>query len=330
MDLILCNTNMAVTTVVCQMAKEPTKKFVVFTDVKSIYSFLSLLSPTNMDLHFVESVFSCSNYWRIIKLKKWVKSIVATEHVNKVYCYHQAFGGFYNWIIHYCARQDCKVIYYRILNNLILPTAKCNFETLKTKWIYKLLFSTEVKILDRSNHTYIPKLTDAFYHKNCITEKRYIIDETIISEAAQTVISKLGIDTGIASVVLLTGSVVDTGQVTKDEYAKKISQLIVQIGEGHIVAKCHPRFTDETKEEKKLAHLPSFIPMDFLLDRFNVFIGYNSTVLREAASKGKMAISLIEYLTPINIERRDHWYSYFDGSNIIFLKNIAEISNLIK
>lgn len=330
MELILCNTNLAVTTVVCQLAKEQKKKFVVFTDVRSIYDFLFLLSPTNMELHFVESVFSYSGYWRIIKSKRRVKDLIVAKHINKVYCYHQAFGGFYNWIIHYCARQNCEVIYYRILDNLVLPTAKNNLDTLKMKWIYKLLFSTDVKILDRSNHTYIPKLTNTFYQKNHIAEKRYSIDEIVINETAQTVINKLGIDTRMASVVLLTGSVMDTGQVKRVEYSEKISQLIAQIGGNRIVAKCHPRFTDETKEEKELLHLPSFIPMDFLLDRFDVFIGYNSTVLREAASKGKVAISLIECLTPVNVERRNHWYSYFEGSSIIFPKDITEISNSIK
>lgn len=328
MELLLCNTNLAVTTVVCQLFKQPDRRFVVFTDVKSIYTFLSLVALPNMELHFMESNYGLLSIQKMLNMRKKIKTLVEKKEITKVYCYHQAFGGFYNWIISFCHKQGCRVMYYRLLDNLVLPTAK-DLNAMKLRIAYKLLYSTDIIVLDRGNSCILPKLSPRFYRKNDIKEDRYIVDEKIIEKVSQIVLDKLGIALNDNAVLLLTGSVLDTGQVTKAEYSQKIKELIDAIGASHIVAKCHPRFNDETEDEKRLVHIPSYIPMEFLLSYFKVYIGYNSTILKMAAYKGNTAISLVSYMVPVNIERRDNWYIYFGKSNIVYPKNITEILNAI-
>lgn len=311
MQLILCNTNLAVTTVVCQIVRNPEKQFIVFTDVKNIHKFLSLIDLPNMELHFIISNFRYFAVWQIWQTRRLIKHIVSRRNITTVYCYHQAFGGLYNWIINHCHKIGCQMIYFRVLNKLELPKAKNDFNAIKIKIQYKFLFSTDIDVLDRGNRVYIPKLSSTFYRKNEIKEEKYTVDDNIINYMGQLVLTKLGIASSKGNILLLTGSVLATDQVTIKEYTKKIKELINTIGINHIIAKCHPRFGDEIEEEKKLIHLPSFIPMEFLMNHFNIFIGYNSTVLIEATNKGKIAISLLLYLTPINNVRRNRWFSYF-------------------
>lgn len=329
MELLLCNTNLAVTTVVCQLVKHPDKQFMVLTDVKNIFTFLSLIAPSNMELHFIKSDYSLLSLWELLKKRREIKALVAKSEIDNVYCYHQAFGGFYNWIITYCHKRGCKITYYRLLENLTLPHAK-GLNAFKLRMIYSFLYSTDIVALDRGNSYMLPKLSSTFYQKNKINEERYLVDEKIIEKVAQIILCKLGLTINGHVVLLLTGSVLDTEQVTMTEYSQKIKKLIEHIGSNRIIAKCHPRFTDETEEEKKLAHIPFYIPMEFLLDYFKIFIGYNSTILKIAADKGHTAISLISYMKPVDGKRRDNWYIYFGKSNIVYPKTITEILNAIK
>lgn len=329
MQLILCNTNLAVTTVVCQIVRNPEKQFIVFTDTRNIYKFLSLINLPNMELYFIISNFRYFAIWQIWQTKRLIKHIVARKNITTVYCFHQAFGGLYNWIINHCHKIGCQVIYFRVLNRLELPKAKNDFNAIKIKIQYKFLFSTDIDVLDRGNKVYIPKLSDTFYRKNEIKEEKYIVDENIINHIGQLALTKLRINLSKGDILLLTGSVLATNQVATEEYTKKIKIIINTIGLNHIIAKCHPRFNDEIEEEKKLFHLPSFIPMEFLMNHFNTFIGYNSSVLIEAANNNKTAISLLLYLMPINNTRRNRWFSYFKDNHILFPKNIAEIKKLI-
>lgn len=329
MELLLCNTNLAVTTVVCQLVKQPDKNFMVFTDVKNIYTFLSLIAPSNMELHFIESNYGLLSLWGLLKKREEIKTLVSKKEINNVYCYHQAFGGFYNWIISYCHKRGCKITYYRLLDNLVLPQAK-GLGAFKLKMIYRLIYSTDIVVLERGNSLILPKLSTAFYQKNEINEERYLVDEEVLEKISQIVLSNLGLTINKHAILLLTGSVIDTGQVTIQEYSQKIKDLIQHVGSNHIVAKCHPRFNDETEDEKKLAHIPSYIPMEFLLGHFRVYIGYNSTILKIAADKGLTAISLVSYMVPVDEERRDNWYIYFGKSNIIYPRSVFEILNVIK
>lgn len=329
MELLLCNTNLAVTTVVCQLVKQPDKKFIVFTDVKNIYTFLSLIAPSNMELHFIESNYGLMSLWGLFKKREKIKTLVVNKGINNVYCYHQAFGGFYNWIISYCHKQGCKITYYRLLDNLVLPPAK-GLRAFKLKMIYRLIYSTDIVVLERGNSYILPKLSLTFYRENEINEDRYLVDEEVIEKVSQKVLSNLGLTINEYAILLLTGSVLDTGQVSIQEYSQKIKDLIQNVGSNRIVAKCHPRFNDETCDEKKLAHIPSYIPMEFLLGYFKVYIGYNSTILKIAADKGLTAISLVSYMEPVDEERRDKWYIYFGKSNIIYPKTVFEILNVIK
>lgn len=330
MELLLCNTNLAVTTVVCQIAKEPSKQFIVFTDVRNIYSFLSLIDYANVKLYFIESSFSFNTIFRLFKTKRCIKKIIKEKNISKVYHYHHVFGQLYNWVISYCAQKGCKVINYKVKEATDFPLAKKNLKSIKTKILQNLLYSGNVNILDKGDKNYIPILSPTFFQKNKIQLLDYKIDDSIIKNTADVIMEKLGLKVDSKNVILLNGSVMATGQVDCKEYKEKIKLLIETIGSENMVAKCHPRFNDETEEEKRLKHIPSFIPMDFLLKYYDVIIGYNSTTLRHASALGKKAISLIEFFVPTNIERKNNWYATFADSEIYYPKSLNDLVSIIK
>lgn len=330
MELLLCNTNLAVTTVVCQIAKEPSKKFIVLTDVINIYRFLSLLDYANAELYFIESSFSFDTILGLFKTKRRIKRIIQNNNISKVYHYHRVFGQLYNWVISYCARKGCQVINYKVKEAIDFPLAKKNLKYFKTKLLQFLLYSGDVEILDKGGGSYIPKLSPSFFQKYKIQISDYKIDDSIIKDSAGVIIKKMGLKVNNKNIILLNGSVMATGQVDSEEYKEKIRLLIEAIGCENIVAKCHPRFNDETEEEKRLKHIPSFIPMDFLLMYYDVIIGYNSTTLRYASALGKKAISLIDFFVPTNIERKNNWYATFADSEIYYPKSPNDLVNIIE
>lgn len=325
MELILCNTNLAVTTVVCQIKLQPEKEFLILTDQTNIFLFFKTLALPNITLIHINSSFGLKDIISLIRTKLKIKKIINKFGIEGCYMYHQAFGDLYNWAIHYCHKIGLPITYFRQLSEIKHPKASFSLETIKLYFKYNVLYSCNIEVIDRGNNHLIPKLSKSFIKDNDIQEKQYQINKDVIKNIANILITKLNINISSNKVILLTGSVMATNQVTKEEYALKIKELIEHIGKDNVICKCHPRFNDETELEKMLPHIPGFIPMEFLLEYFNVFIGYNSTILIEAANNKKKAISLINYFKPTNYQRRDRWFSYFGKSKIIYPQQIKDI-----
>lgn len=330
MELILCNTNLSVTTVVTQLFSNKTEQFIVFTDQNNIFSFLKLLQIPNVRLYYIKSSYNIRRIYNLFIAKKQIKKFFNHySDIKKVHCYHQAFGGIFNWIITYAYQQGIIIEYNRVLSNQEYPEAKFSIKKIKIWFVYKVLFQTDVFILDRGNNTLMPKLHQLFYKRNKINECAIEVDNAIIKKVSQLVIQRLGLSLNESSIVYLSGSVIATKQVSLNEYTKKITTLIESLNKSTVICKCHPRFTDEIIEEQKLLHIPAFIPMEFLLPYFNVFIGYNSTILCKVAKSNKIAISLLDYFIPISKERRDLWYKYFGDAKVLRPKTINEIKDII-
>lgn len=325
MELILCNTNLSVTSVVSLVMSNNQNQYIILTDQPNIEKFFKLLSLNNTELHYLSSTYSFFDI-KLYQAKKWIKTIFANKEIKKIRIFHQAFGGFYNWIAYAASKQKIPVEYNRVLKDQQYPLAKFSLNVLKERLRYSVLFKTNVNILDRGNNTLMPKLAKTFYIKNNICEVPAMVKNEIIENVSNVIIKKMGFNLNHSSVVLLTGSIIATNQVKKTEYELKLKELLECVGKENIVCKCHPRFSDEVTEEKQLPHIPSFIPMEFLLPYFDVFIGYNSTVLNQVAQLGKTAISLVDYYIPINTERRDNWHCYL-SKNVLFIKNIDELKS---
>ena len=329
MELILCNTNLSVTSVVSLVLSNKLENFIVLTDQPNIESFFQLLSFSNVSLQYLPSEYRFFDKG-IYKAKSWIKDLFIKNQITKVRMFHQAYGGFYNWIVYYSNKRNVTVEYNRVLRDQQYPRAKTSLYVIKERLRYNILFKADVDVLDRGNRLLMPKLSKKFYEKYNICEVKFDVDAEIINKVANTIMNRLGLHFEQSLVVLLTGSILKTMQVDYDEYNIKTKKLIEFIGRKNIVCKCHPRFTDELEEEKKLPHIPSYVPMEFLIPYFDVFIGYNSTVLVQASHLGKKSISLLDYYRPISEDRRNKWYPYFRDAKIFFIKDVDELTGIIK
>ena len=185
----------------------------------------------------------------------------------------------------------------------------------------------KVDVLDRGRP--ILSLPDSFFKEVHVVEIKMPVDEKLISN----IISERLLDNNVYSkYVLLTGTVVSENLCPADVYEKLINRVIDILGPDNTVSKCHPRFRDMFGMEKNLKQIPSFIPGNVLIDNYCCFVGFESTLLVEAAVVGKRAISLINLL-PISDKDKKLWIDFFDSrlkgrGKIVFPHTIEELIDL--
>ena len=140
----------------------------------------------------------------------------------------------------------------------------------------------------------VPALSKHFYNKiNAIDIKIEInsgVINSIIGDKISNIISG-------RSVVLLSGAIEVVG-INTQKYQLFIDEIIKLIGTDKMVLKTHPTFTDIYGLEKQLPEIPSYFPMNLILSKFEVFIGFQTTTLAEAAIEGHKALSLA-YMLPL-------------------------------
>ncbi len=326
MKILLFNTNPATRFVLSQLEKG--EKTLVLTDQENIRKLMEVLNYDHVILHYLRSDYFF-DLLQLYKARNTVKRLFEENEIDELVYYHQAFGSFFNWIITYAHRKNVRIVYQRVIRQLEAPPYK-GLKAWKCKLANKILYSTDVNPIDTGAHRPIPSLSRNFIQKNAIVEEKGIINSHAISEVGRKLFATINISVTDKTVLLLTGSIISTGQVEEMEYKEKIKMLIESIGPSNIVCKCHPRFTDEVELEKSLPHIPSYIPMELLTSFFSIYIGFGSSVLIDAARNGKLAIALTDYFQSVNPNRRVALHEYFVGDSVKFVKNIQELSFSIK
>ena len=157
------------------------------------------------------------------------------------------------------------------------------------------------------------------------------VNQYLVTKELNSFISSLQIK---AKYILLTGTVVKCGYVNAERYTKGINEVINLLGINNIASKCHPRFANFYGKEFQLKQIPHYLPGNLIINQFDVFIGYESTLLVEAAIAGKIVISLLDYFMPTNEEAQKNWHSFLDNrlnkSGVIYYpKNISELKKII-
>lgn len=87
--------------------------------------------------------------------------------------------------------------------------------------------------------------------------------------------------------MLVSGSVVADNLVSKEDYENIINEIIDFVGTENATIKMHPRFDDMIGKEQELNEMPKYIPGNVIIDAFDIYIGYYSTLLVEAAQMVK-------------------------------------------
>lgn len=323
MTLLICNSNLFVPIILTQILSYKEKTFLVLIDQECFKDLFNFLDLPNVILITTQN----PTLKQVYSTKKRLLKQLNKYEISDIVFFHNEFGDISNWVIHKFSSK-AKIYHGNVYNSLPYPTIH-NIKGLKLKLRYQLLYHTNIEPLYDGN-IYIPSLSKNFFKKNHIQDLQYNIDLITINNYVNR---KLNIEPN--KILLLTGSVVSSQQIDEQTYTKYVNKIISRIGEDKLLSKCHPRFNDLFGKEKVLQQIPSFIPANLIINNFEYYIGYNSTLLVEAALAGKKAISLIDLIPSINPQIPQCWHLFFNDrlrgkAKIYFPKNIEELLSYIQ
>lgn len=321
---LVCNSNMFVPYVLSKILNESSCHFLVLSDVASIEEFFLHINLDNVFFY----KYGPNDKFDIISCKKRIMSQFYKYDITKIIFFHAEVGELINWFLKKISKH-IPIFYCKVFDTLPYPKANL-FKAVKTKIKQYLFWGINMDVLDLGGGVK-PSLPKKFFEKIGAQEISINIDNVLIEQSIANLLNKLDIR---ANYVLLTGTVVDCHYVSMEEYTEGVNRIINSLNAENIISKCHPRFSSLFGKESALKQVPSFIPGNLIINNFNVFIGYESTLLVEAAHAGKIAISLLDYFKPINLKTKNNWHSFLENrlnnhGTIYYPKNISEIKSLL-
>jgi len=328
MKLIFCISNIFVPAALTLIHKSTDKNILVYTYDKNILDFFVGLDIKNVTLYFREELFLSKNPTSLYKFlcgRNRILKNLQQYSISEIFFFHNTFGDIENWLLNKLYRK-CKVFYFPMCN--AQPPVKYSIRALKGILIYNIIHQTKVVPL-WTGEEFIFRIANSFFRRIGAKQIQIQIDQMYIRHLID---DKFNINSNL-KIILLTGSVVEFGQVEKLEYQEYMDKLISKIGIEKIGAKPHPRFSNRYSLESELILIPSFIPANVLFSKFNIFIGYSTIALTEAANNGCLSISLIDYLKPVSEERRkifkDYLINNLERGIIHFPKTLESVLNIL-
>lgn len=321
---LVCNSNMFVPYVLTKILENQRTHFLVLSDTENIAKLFHQLSLPNISFYKYE----VKGHSDIIACKKRIMALFKEYEFIKLIFFHAEFGELINWFIKKASKKT-PIYYCKIFEPLPYPKARF-FKALRPKMKQYLYWGVNMDILDTGTNLK-PSLPTSFFKSINVQNINIEINHSLINKELNTFLKSLHIK---ANNILLTGTVVKCGYVNSEEYTKGIDEIIDQLGIDNIVSKCHPRFSNLYGKESQLTQMPHYLPGNLIINQFNIFIGYESTLLVEAAIAGKLVISLLYYFIPTNKSTQENWHSLLNnrlnGRGIIYYpQNIYEFKEII-
>lgn len=327
MDLIICLSNLFVPHTLT-LIKNSNKKILIYTDQKGMYKFFTELSLPNVDVYLREDFRikrDIVSVYRFIAKRRELFKWIIRKNPEGVYFFHNTFGSIDNYFIKKLSNK-VNVFHMPVFNEFpfdIIYNIESIIGVLKGYFIHGIL-TKPLWTGDR----FIYKLPKKFFIKNRIKILKSNIDEDYIN----TLISKK-FDFAKKEIVLLTGSIIELSPIDKKEYITKVNDIINALGKDRIIAKPHPLYPDRFGLEKELEVIPYYVPANLLYSLFNTFIGYESSVLSEAANYNLKAISTIDYIESNSKLHKKNYKNYLisnsKSGNILFPKTVEEIQIIL-
>lgn len=324
-SLLICNSNMFIPTVLTEVLSNPQESYLVISDTNNITQFFEFMSIPNIDYIEYGQLEWCFDF--ISKKRMLLKQIMQYE-IGQVVFFHAEFGEMANWLIKKLSKK-IPVNYCRLYDRAPCPHCKNLKNVIKIKLRQYLYWGVKMDVLQGAYP--FPSIPKVFFHDVKAETISMPIDNELVTNAVSSHMVKMKLS---GLYVLLTGTVVHDGYYLADVYTEHISKVIISLGKDNVISKCHPRFKDLYGLEQELPQIPSFIPGNVLINNYDYYIGFESTLLVEAAVAGKTAISLIDLL-PTSDELRNYTHNFFDNrlqgrGNILYPKTIEELKAILK
>ena len=326
-SLLVCNSNMFVPYTLTEILSNPEKKYLVISDIESIKKFFDLIELPNADFYMYGYNPRIDGYFGFIKAKRKLFNHVSQYSLDRVIFFHAEYGQMANWLIEKLSK-NASIEYCKVYDSMPLPKAPLTKRRVIIDLQQRIWWGQKMDIIVSSRP--FPSLPKSFFQKVKARQITMPVDAELNSNYVKKKLAEFDIK---GSTVLLTGTTVCVGMFTEETYVPFVNSLIEAIGEDNVCSKCHPRFNKLYGKENELRQVPSFIPGNVLLDSFDCYIGFESTLLVEAAHAGKTTISLIDCLRPaeeVRLRYHDFLENRLRGKGIIhFPQSIEEVKSIV-
>ena len=323
--LLVCNSNMFVPTVLTEVLSNTDKKYIVISDTVSITRFFDFLAIPNV----IYREYGVKRRFDFVLEKRKLLTFVNQYEISKLVFFHAEFGEMANWLISKLSKKRIPIKYcklYDSIPSIKAPLSLCAMKILLRQYLFwgqKM----DIMLYDAP----FPSIPKSFFQKNAVETIEMPINSELIDFHLKDRLNLFGVK---GKYILLTGTAVHNGWYKESEYTTFINELIETLGVKNVVSKCHPRYTDLYGLENELQQVPSFIPGNVLFSCFDYFIGLESTLLVEAAQAGKVSVSYLDWLCPIQ-SRRDIQHAFFENrlqgkGNICFPKSMEEFVQIMQ
>ncbi len=307
MTLIFCLSNLFIPETLTLICNSHKHSVLIYTDQEGIFEFFKCLHLDNVTIYFQDKLYPKTNFYAIYKFFKERKRILkelCRYCPDEIYFFHNTFGSLENWLLKNIQNKIIVSVYHVPIFNKNTFNTQYSYKAFKGVLVSLFFYGIRVIPLFDGKR-YIYKLPDSFFIKIKANQLTLPTNQLFIRKVIDSTIGPCN-----KSIVLLTGSIVESDLVDELEYTNKINTLINKLGIDNVIAKPHPRYPNRFGLENSLSVIPSFIPANVLFSKYKIFIGYHSTTLPEAANEGLTAISLLEYFKPVSNIRKNNYKNY--------------------
>lgn len=318
---------MFVPIVLTTVLKNNNTQYIVYTDQDGMFRLFSELNIPNTVVLRYRNDYGTYDLFKISEIKKETLKTISSYTIDSVTFYHTEYGELANYVISLYSK-SVPVYFEPPFERWTLKSCY-NLRSIYHKFRKKIEFNTDI-IVQRLGKKLVFTMSDNFYKKNNVIRRPCCVDYKLIGD----VISKVyNFSDSKGKVVLMNGAIKEAGLDVRT-YHFITDEIISYVGETKIFTKCHPRFDDLYGKEKEIKSIPSYIPVSLLLSIFDVFIGYWSTGLVEAAIAGKKSISTLYIMHQTQTDRIEKQYKVLQEKlagrgKIFFPKTIAELKQII-
>lgn len=333
MILILCLSNLHVPISLSLINKHRNEDVLLFTDQQNIYSVFKQLNINNVYVYLRKSGYYKSNRFDYIlkyltgfrKQKRILLNDMKKYEFTVAYFFHNCFGTPELWLL-----QHIKIGKIYFAPTIKIEGKKCNnLISLITTLSERLFWGVERDAIRYGNIRY--KVGNKFLSRNNIETINHNIN--VPEEYTQRIVESLNIK---QKTILLIEDIFSTKNINQDIYFDTIKNIIEAIGKENIILKHHPRAKWDLKKYIKsdFIEMPSFIPVNIVIDKFDTIIGNYSSTIFEVIEKGKKGISLLylfkdNYISQEMFETHIKYLKDNDSSgNLKFPTSISEVINI--
>ena len=325
--LLICNSNMFVPTVLTEVLTNTEKQYIIISDTDNIRQFFDFLALPNVIYKHYGFNPKKDGRFGFIRKKNELLNYVFQYEIDKVVFFHAEFGAMANWLISQLSKK-IPVKYCKLYDSIPAPQASFSLCALKIRASEYIYWGQKMDVLVSTCP--FPSLPQSFFRKVKSENIKMSVDVAFVNNCLKGKLESLGIR---GEYVLLTGTVVHDRYCSAEVYTDFINSLIETIGKDKVISKCHPRYSDLYGLEQQLPQIPSFIPGNVLIDNYEYYIGFESTLLVEAAVAGKIAISLIDMIQPLESVHK-FIHDFFDNrlkgkGKIFYPQTMDELKTLL-